>query len=68
VTPLYLLMLTNGDPADPAVLVGDGVDRDVGDRFANRAGGRWRIVSVSQPSPQLTAEDFAGVWVVEPLD
>ena len=40
VTPLFLLMLPNGEPADPTVFVDE---REVGDRFAAHDGSRPRI-------------------------
>jgi hypothetical protein len=68
VTPLFLLILANGEPADPAVFVGDGVERSIGERFVGRDGSRWRIVSVDVVSAQLAAEGFEAAWIVEPLD
>jgi hypothetical protein len=65
VTPLFLLTLANGEPADRTVFVDDGVERDVGDRFVAREGSRWRITSVDSPSAQLETEGFDAVWVVE---
>jgi hypothetical protein len=62
VTPLFLLMLANGEPADPAVFVDDGIEREVGDGFAARDGSRWRIVSVEAPSAELAAEEFVATY------
>jgi hypothetical protein len=67
VTPLFLLTVANGEPADPSVFVGDGVQREVGDRLTGRDGSRWRIVAVYNVSPQLAADGFEARWTVEPL-
>jgi hypothetical protein len=53
VTPLFLMTLENGEPADPTVFVGDGVEREVGDGFEARVGSRWRIVAIDEVPPQL---------------
>ena len=67
-TPLFLLTLANGEPAVPTVFVGDGVPREVRDRFAGADGSRWRIVAVDALSAQLAAEGFEATWIVEPID
>jgi hypothetical protein len=63
-----LLYLRNGDPADPAVFLGDGIARNVDDCFTARDGSRWRIVAIDAPPPRLAEEGFEAAWIVEPLD
>jgi hypothetical protein len=63
-----LLQAKTGQPADPAVFVGDGIEREPGDAFTARDGSRWRIVSVDVVPPQLAAEGSEAAWIVEPLD
>ena len=50
------------------MFVGDGVPREVRDRFAGADGSRWRIVAVDALSAQLAAEGFEATWIVEPID
>jgi hypothetical protein len=65
----YLLLLGNGDPADPAVYVEeDARPWASDDSFTARDGSRWRIVSIDAPPPQLADEGFEATWIVEPLD
>jgi hypothetical protein len=58
-TPLFLLQLADGEPADPAVFVG-GVGRDEDDRFATSDGSQWRILRVGAATAQLAARGVRG--------
>ena len=62
----YLLLLENGEPADPAVFVTASPQWEEGDPFQAGDGSRWRIVRIA---PELVGNaPFDGAWVVEPLD
>ena len=50
------------------MFVGDGVEREVGDRFAGGDGSRWRIVAIDVVSQELAAEGLEATWIVEPPD
>jgi hypothetical protein len=61
----FLLMLENGEAADPAAFVSDELDWTVGDTFV--AGGRsFRILDISDRGiAEVTAHTFEAVWTVE---
>jgi hypothetical protein len=61
----FLLMLENGESADPAAFVSDEPDWNVGDPFV--AGGRrFRILDISDREiAEVTAHTFEAVWTVE---
>jgi hypothetical protein len=63
----FLLMLENGEAADPAAFVSDEPDWYVGDPFV--AGGRrFRILDISDREiAEVTAHTFEAVWTVEEL-
>ncbi len=62
----YLLVLGNGEPADPAAFVTANPQWNLGDPFTAGDGSRWRIVAIE---PNLSdAVEFDALWTVEPLD
>ena len=62
----YLLVLANGEPANPAAFVTANPQWSAGDHFAAGDGSRWRIVAIE---PNLSdAAEFDALWTVEPLD
>ncbi len=62
----YLLVLANGEPADPAAFVTANPQWNLGDPFTAGDGSRWRIVAIE---PNLSdAAEFDALWTVEPLD
>ena len=61
-----LLVLRNGEPADPAVLAARHPMCAPDDPFAALDGSRWRIVDI-KPNESL-ARDFDALWTVKPLD
>jgi hypothetical protein len=63
-----VLLLENGEPADPTVFVTDRASWQPGDNFVARDGSQWRIVSVDAAPPLLAEQGFEAIWVVEPLD
>jgi hypothetical protein len=63
----FLLMLENGEAADPAAFVSAAPDWNVGDTF--EAGGRrFRILEISAGDmAEVTAHTFEAVWTVQEL-
>ncbi len=62
----YLLVLGNGEPADPAAFATASLEWQAGDSFTGSDGSRWRIVAIE---PNLSdAAEFDALWTVEPLD
>jgi len=62
----YLLVLANGEPADPAAFVTANPQWNPGDRFAAGDGSRWRIVAIE--ANMSDAVEFDALWTVERLD
>ena len=61
----YVLILDDGEPADPAVFVIAAPDWDEGDVFLPRGGERFRILAIE---PTMDDElPFHGTWTVEPF-
>jgi hypothetical protein len=63
----YVLLLANGELADPPVFATSHVWQ-VGDSFQARDRSHWRIVAMSAPSPDMILEDMWGAWTVERID
>jgi hypothetical protein len=63
----FLLMLENGEAADPPAFISDEPDWNVGDTFV--AGGRrFRILKISDREiAEVTAHIFDALWTVEEL-
>jgi hypothetical protein len=66
--PRYLLVLANGEPANPAVYFShEPVRTVIGQRFTASDGSQWRIADIAPP-PASVSNEFLAVWTVEPLD
>jgi hypothetical protein len=63
----YVLLLANGELADPPVFATSQVWQ-VGDSFQARDRSHWRIVAMSAPSPDMILDDMWGAWTVERID
>jgi hypothetical protein len=61
----YLLINKDGEPRDPGAFAVANPVWHVGDTFEPVKGRRFRIVAMTEP-PESIADDFAGMWVVEP--
>jgi hypothetical protein len=66
----FLLLLENGDAADPAVFLSPGARWQIGDAIVAQDGSRWRIIDRQDPPTELAQADrsFDGVCIVAPLD